>query len=90
MVVKFSDMQFEKSDLMRVMGMTRKRALVKGSRHDYCATPSFAREVSLRAVKNLVDAIEEADHATMRSKILKTTAMSHAILLYFLLICQRM
>ena len=61
-------MQFEMSDYMRDMRMTRKRPLVQGSREGYCSTPSFASEVSSHTIKNLADALEEAGHATMLSE----------------------
>ena len=72
MAVKFSNMQFEKSDFKKDMGMTRKRPLVKGSRDGYCATPIFAREVSSHAIKNFADALEDAGQATMQSETLKS------------------
>ena len=87
--VKFSDMLFEKSDFMRVMRITRKRPLVKGSREGCCATPIFAREVSSHAIKNLADALEEAGHATMLSETLKSNNYEPCHFLHPLLICQR-
>eukprot|EP00794_Sanderia_malayensis_P008562 gene8562-9478_t len=56
--VYFEELTFEKADFKRDQSCSRKKALVKGIRKDFCATPEFAKEVKSDEIKDLAAALK--------------------------------
>eukprot|EP00794_Sanderia_malayensis_P002282 gene2282-2626_t len=56
--VYFEELTFEKADFKRDQSCSRKKALVKGIRKHFCATPEFAKEVKSDEIKDLAAALK--------------------------------
>ncbi len=57
--VRFTCLEFEKTDFERDKSKKRKRPVVTGNRDGYCATPIFSRQVTREEIKNLSDAFDQ-------------------------------
>ncbi len=67
--VKFDALEFEKASYQKDKTKKRKRLLVMESREGYCATPPFARNVAVEAIRKMSEAFEKAGKAKILQKL---------------------